>query len=171
MAKTMKTSTAQGRTSGSKSKTGAASQAKASGGKNRKSVPGSGAKSAGGKTTGTVREAALIDVNGDYGNGKVRCKSLVIDGTKYRTRINRKFENRKTWENPDNRKITSSIPGTVIKVYVQEGQEVRAGDQMLILEAMKMKNKIMFHTDGKVKAVHVKEGEKVPKDFLMLELK
>jgi biotin carboxyl carrier protein len=104
------------------------------------------------------------------GNGKIRFKSLVINGTKYRTRLNQKFERRKSWQSPDPRKISSGIPGTVIKVYVEEGQEVKAGDQMLILEAMKMKNRIMFHTGGTVKAVHVKEGEKIPKDFLMLEL-
>lgn len=110
-------------------------------------------------------------LNGDCGNGKLRCKSLVIDGTKYRTRLNTKFEKRKPYENPDPRKIISSIPGTILKIYVEVGQEVNAGDQMLVLEAMKMKNRIMFHRSGKVKSIHVSEGEKVPKDHLMVELK
>ena len=111
------------------------------------------------------------ELNGTNGNGKIRCKSLVIDGTKYRTRLNKKFENRKVWESPDPRKITSNIPGTIIKVCVKEGQEVRGGDQILILEAMKMKNRIMFHTGGTVKKIYVREGEKIPRNFLMLELK
>ena len=131
------------------------------------------------KSAGTMAPSASVQGNGpesngngsNGSNGKVRCKSLVIDGTKYRTRINQKFEKRKTWNNPDSRKITSSIPGTIIKIFVTEGKEVKAGDQMLVLEAMKMKNKILFHTEGTVKSVHVKEGEKIPKDFLMLELK
>jgi biotin carboxyl carrier protein len=109
------------------------------------------------------------DENGN-GNGKVRYRSLVINGTKYRTRLNQKFEKRKTYRNPDPKKIASAIPGTVIKICVEEGQEVKAGEQMLILEAMKMKNRIVFHTGGTVKALHVREGEKIPKDYLMLEL-
>lgn len=114
---------------------------------------------------------ASAELNGANGNGKVRCKSLFIDGTKYRTRLNKKFENRKAWESPDSRKITSSIAGTIVKVCVKEGQEVRGGDQMLVLEAMKMKNRIMFHTGGTVKKIHVREGEMIPRNFLMLELK
>lgn len=127
------------------------------------------------RVAATTAAAKGKDLEGDYvnganGNGKVRCKSLVIHGTKYRTRLNRKFENRKTWGKPDPRKIISNIPGTIIKVYVQEGQEVKEGDQMLILEAMKMKNKVFFDTGGTVKSVHVREGEKIPKNFLMVEL-
>jgi len=112
----------------------------------------------------------VSEVNGECGNGKLRCKSLIIDGTKYRTRLNYKFENRRSWEYPDPKKVTSLIPGTIIKIFVEEGQEVKMGEQMLILEAMKMKNRIMFHADGNVKRIYVKEGERVPKDFLMLEL-
>jgi biotin carboxyl carrier protein len=119
----------------------------------------------------TGNPVTLIEGNGDFTNGKVRYKSLVIDGTKYRTRLNKKFEKRKSWEKPDSRKITSTIPGTIIKVYIEEGQEVKPGDQMLILEAMKMKNKIMFHDGGTVKSLHVREGEKIPKDHLMVVLK
>ena len=110
-------------------------------------------------------------MNGENGNGKMRCKSLVIDWTKYRTRLNYKFENRKIWENPDARKILSLIPGTIVKIMVEEGQKVKEGDQILVLEAMKMKNKILFSEDGTVKSIHVKEGEKVSKNRLMVTLK
>ncbi len=108
---------------------------------------------------------------GESENGKVRCKSLDIDGTKYKTRLNYKFENRKSYEPPDSRKITSSISGTIFKVLVEEGQKVKQGEQMLVLEAMKMKNNILFHTEGTVKTIHVREGEKVFKNRLLVELK
>ncbi len=101
---------------------------------------------------------------------KQRCKSLIIDGTKYRTFYNHKFENRKKYEPPDPNRITSYFPGTVIKLFVREGQEVKKGDNMLILDAMKMKNRLIFEKSGTVKTLHVSEGEKVPKDFLMVEL-
>ena len=54
---------------------------------------------------------------------------------------------------------------------VKVGQKVSEGEQMLILEAMKMKNTILFHIDGTVKSIHVKEGEKISKDHLMVEMK
>ena len=107
---------------------------------------------------------------GVYGDKKARCKTLIIDGDKYRTRYNSKFENRKIWKNPNPKKVTSSIPGTIVKVYTKVGEEVNKGDPMLILEAMKMRNKILFHMDGKVKAINVKEGEIVPKNHLLLEM-
>ncbi len=104
------------------------------------------------------------------GDKTLRYKSLVIDGTKYRTLLNRKFENRKGWNNPDPRKVISHIPGTVVKLFIREGQQVEKGDLILILEAMKMKSRVVFSKSGKVKAVNVTEGERVPKDFIMVEL-
>jgi biotin carboxyl carrier protein len=121
------------------------------------------------KTTSKASSASM-EAHGDYGDKKARCKTLIIDGDKYRTRYNAKFENRKIWENSNPKKVTSSIPGTIIKIYTKVGDEVKKGDPMLILEAMKMKNRIVFPIDGKVKSIKVKEGERVPKDHLMLEL-
>lgn len=106
----------------------------------------------------------------DCGEKKQRCKTLIIDGTKYRTFYNSKFENRKKYESPDPNKIMSYLPGTVMKLFVKEGQEVKKGDDILILEAMKMKTHLIFETSGKVKTINVSEGVKVPKDFLMIEL-
>jgi len=76
-----------------------------------------------------------LEFEGENGDKKVRRKSLVIDGTKYRTMYNKKFENRKEYSPPDPKKIYSFIPGTIVKIYVKEGQEVKPGDNMLLLEA------------------------------------
>ncbi len=140
----------------------------------RKSTAGTGTrtpiKSRTTAKTTSKASSACIEANGDCGDKKARCKTLIIDGDKYRTRYNSKFENRKTWKNPNPKRVTSSIPGTILKVFTKVGEEVKKGDPILILEAMKMKNKIVFPIDGKVKSIKVKEGEKVPKDHLMLEL-
>ncbi|MFO7842634.1 MAG: acetyl-CoA carboxylase biotin carboxyl carrier protein subunit [Bacteroidales bacterium] len=102
---------------------------------------------------------------------KKRFKTFVVDGDKYRTLLTDKFKNRKKWEEPDERKIYSEIPGTVIKIHVEEGQKVKEGDLMMVLEAMKMKNKILFLSDGVVKKIHIKESERIPKGKLIMELK
>ena len=106
----------------------------------------------------------------ECGDKKERCKTLVIDGTKYRTRFNKKFENSKQWAKPDSNKIISVIPGTVLKLFISEGAQVSAGDSMMVLDAMKMKNRILFQKNGIVKSVNVKEGERIPKGFLMVEM-
>ncbi|MCB2197522.1 MAG: acetyl-CoA carboxylase biotin carboxyl carrier protein subunit [Bacteroidetes bacterium] len=104
---------------------------------------------------------------------KVRYSSLVLQeqGARYRTLLTEKYKNRRKWEKPNFKKIKSVIPGTVVKIYVEEGQKVKEGDLMMILEAMKMKNKIYFPIDGTVKKIYVKEEQRVPKDHLMIELK
>jgi biotin carboxyl carrier protein len=122
------------------------------------------------RTAKPVRSEADENMSVKCGDGKIRCKSLVIDGTKYRTRYNKKFENRKKWSNENSNKIISVIPGTVLKLFAAEGERVSAGDEMMILEAMKMKNRILFPKDGIVKSLMVREGEKIPKGFLMVEL-
>jgi biotin carboxyl carrier protein len=104
------------------------------------------------------------------GEKKHRYNSLVIDGTKYRTFYNHKFENRKEFKVHDPYRIVSYIPGTIVRVVAKEGQEVHRGDTVLILEAMKMKNRLLIEKHGIIKAIHVTEGEKIPKDYLMIEL-
>ncbi len=100
-----------------------------------------------------------------------RFNTLVVNGDKYRTLYTEKFKNRKKWVKPDQRKIYSDIPGTVLKLFVKEGQKVKEGDVMMILETMKMKNKIIFPIDGTVKKIYVSEEERIPKGHLMIELK
>ncbi len=57
--------------------------------------------------------------------------------------------------------VEAPLPGNVWKVLVEEGQEVKEGDVLVILEAMKMENEIYSPSNGKVAAVHVAEGASV----------
>ncbi len=100
---------------------------------------------------------------------KVRCKSLIIHGEKYMTLYTRKFENRKKWQQPDHKKISSILPGTVIQLFVKPGDEVMAEDKIFILEAMKMRNTYYFPVSGRIKQVNAKVGDKIPKGFLVVE--
>lgn len=87
---------------------------------------------------------------------------------KYKTRLTRKFNSRKKYEAPNPNHIMSYIPGTVINIFVRRGKKVKKGDPLLILEAMKMRNKIVAPFDGKVVSVEIKKGEKIPKNKLMV---
>jgi len=95
---------------------------------------------------------------------------LNIDASLYKTRISEKFKNRKPYQIPDPKLIESFIPGTVLDILVKPGQEVKKGDDLMILDAMKMKNMLICSMDGRVKKIMVKKGDKVSKGTLLLEL-
>ncbi len=57
--------------------------------------------------------------------------------------------------------VTAPMPGTILKVNVSQGQAVKAGDVLCILEAMKMENEIKAPRDGAVSAVAVQKGASV----------
>ena len=57
--------------------------------------------------------------------------------------------------------IDAPMPGKIVKVLVKEGQSIKAGDVLLVLEAMKMQNEIVAPVDGTVKSVSVTAGQTV----------
>ena len=67
-------------------------------------------------------------------------------------------------------KVTSPLPGSVIKVLVSEGQTVKKGDTLLTLESMKMENAIMAECDGTVSKIAVTAGQNVMQDDLLVIL-
>jgi biotin carboxyl carrier protein len=103
-------------------------------------------------------------------NSKQKFKTLELDGVKYKTTLNKKFLNRKPYAPIDPGRITAFIPGTIKKLFVRRGRKVEEGDRLLILEAMKMQNVILAPFEGKIKAIHVKKNQMVPKGYLMIEL-
>ncbi len=68
----------------------------------------------------------------------------------------------------DGCKIESPLPGTILKINVTMGQAIKAGDVLLILEAMKMENEIVAPQDGSVKAISVAAGKTVQAGDVLL---
>lgn len=67
----------------------------------------------------------------------------------------------------DGQKVLSPMPGTILSVNVSVGAAVKAGDVLLILEAMKMENEIVAPCDGTVKQLAVQKGSTVATDELL----
>jgi biotin carboxyl carrier protein len=64
--------------------------------------------------------------------------------------------------------VKAPMPGLVLKLMVSEGSEVKKGDNLFILEAMKMENIIKAIADVTVKTVKIKPGDKVEKGQVLL---
>lgn len=64
--------------------------------------------------------------------------------------------------------LKAPMPGLVLKLLVTEGQEVKKGDNLLVLEAMKMENIIKAPADVKVKSIKIKPSDKVEKNQVMI---
>ena len=65
--------------------------------------------------------------------------------------------------------VLSPMPGAIVSVAVQPGQEVQAGQELLTIEAMKMQNLIKSEVEGKIKSVKVKAGQAVGVDEILIE--
>jgi biotin carboxyl carrier protein len=98
------------------------------------------------------------------------CRTLQIEETMYNTLFTKKFENRKPYVPADPKKILAYIPGTILKILVKEGKQLDTGEPILILEAMKMRNIVTIPVSGKLKKIYVKEGDTIPKNFLIAEM-
>lgn len=67
------------------------------------------------------------------------------------------------------KELQSPMPGRVIQIFVKEGDEISAGDNLLSLEAMKMENILKAEGVGKVKHINVNGGDVVEKGAVLIE--
>ena len=65
--------------------------------------------------------------------------------------------------------LKAPMPGLILEVKVKEGDTVQKGDQLLVLEAMKMENVIKASGDGTIKKILVQKGESVEKNHVLIE--
>lgn len=67
--------------------------------------------------------------------------------------------------------VTAPMQGTVVKFAVEEGQEVVAGDLVVVLEAMKMENPVTAHKDGTITGLAVEAGAAITQGTVLAEIK
>jgi len=112
---------------------------------------------------------------------------LEVNGTAYEVQLDREVKTTKTptlvrggtkpvhtvdplATQSSTKKITSPLPGTILKVLVKEGDAVKTGDALIILEAMKMENTILAESAGTVRAIPVKPGTAVLQGDNLIEI-
>ncbi len=67
--------------------------------------------------------------------------------------------------------LQAPMPGKIIKIFVKAGDQVKKGDLLLILEAMKMEHQVMTPQDGTIQKILFKEGERVSQGEELVELR
>ena len=67
------------------------------------------------------------------------------------------------------KQVHCPMPGLVVSIAVKEGQEVKAGETVAVVEAMKMENVLRAEIDGTVKKIHAKPGDSLAVDAVILE--
>jgi propionyl-CoA carboxylase alpha chain len=67
------------------------------------------------------------------------------------------------------KKLLCPMPGLVRSIAVTQGQEVKAGETLAVVEAMKMENVLRAERDGTVKRVHVRPGDSLAVDAVIME--
>lgn len=97
--------------------------------------------------------------------------SFYIEEVEFRTQFTKKYIERKPYQPPDPKIISAFIPGTILKVFVKDNQRVKKGEDLIVLQAMKMNNHLTAPRNGTIRKVHVKQGERVPKNQVLLEFK
>lgn len=117
---------------------------------------------------------------------------IEVNGSKYEVEIEQEIKTTKTpklvremavpsseadkakTSKPSERKgagnIKAPLPGTIIKIFIKEGDIVKIGDTLLIMEAMKMENNITSDKEGKVTSLKVKDGDSVMEGDVLVEI-
>lgn len=123
-------------------------------------------------------EKATLTVNGE--EYKVGLKDLGIreipeveSRSKPKKKSKSKDQKQKTKKpdsTPTSKKINAPLPGLIIEIQVKIGDEVKAGQDILVMEAMKMENEIQSTHSGTVKAIKVEEGDNVYEGDVLIEL-
>jgi biotin carboxyl carrier protein len=114
----------------------------------------------------------LVDIN----KAEKTCK-IKVNGNIYQISIEDQFDVLLKQLGLDNLavnkvlEIKAPMPGLVLKVLVEENVEVKKGDNLLVLEAMKMENILKSSTDGVVKKILVKQGDKLEKNQILVQFR
>lgn len=96
--------------------------------------------------------------------------TLYVYEQEYMTELTEKFKRQMKWRPPNKNHVLAVIPGTILAILVKNGQKVKSGETLLILDAMKMENCIAMPFDGVIRKVRVEKSQIVSKNQLLVEI-
>jgi len=101
--------------------------------------------------------------------------SIKVNGSVYRVQVTSQLDlllKQLGMDNLASKKIAqlkAPMPGLVLNILVKEGDEVKKGDSLVVLEAMKMENIIKSPADVVIKKVEVSQGDKIEKNMVLIQ--
>ncbi len=107
-------------------------------------------------------------------NAQEKAITLKVNGNKYSMQVKDKYDellHKLGFDNLAIKKVNdikAPMPGLVLKIMVEEGAQVKKGDPLIVLEAMKMENILKSPDDGVVKKIAVKKGVAVEKNQVLI---
>lgn len=122
----------------------------------------------------TDHDKATVEVNGISYDVTYESKNTVAPAVSRKpaaipTSTTYKSSAQTTTSNKTNA-IKAPLPGTISAINVKVGSQVKRGDCLLVMEAMKMENNIVATSDGQVKTIHVTVGQSVSQEDPLVEL-
>jgi len=100
-----------------------------------------------------------------------RLFAFTYEGAEYMTQLTKKFSSRKPYSPRNPKQVFAFIPGTIVKVFIKEKSRIKKGESLLSLQAMKMNNELLAGISGTIKKIHVKKGDVVVKNQLLVEFR
>lgn len=94
-----------------------------------------------------------------------------LEGMDYVLNIVKEDDDDSIDESDQSGDLTSPMPGQVIKVLVSVGDKVKKGDDLIIIEAMKMESRISSPIDGIIEKIYFKEGDQVDAQVPLMDIK
>jgi len=117
---------------------------------------------------------AIVEVNGTEYEVEVHQKETKTTKTPKLVRSNIPVERKdsKIKKSVSSRaySLKAPLPGNIFKILKNEGDEVKKGDTVMIMEAMKMENNIQSDKDGTITSLKVKEGDSVLQNDVLAEI-
>ncbi len=101
----------------------------------------------------------VLNLNGRNRPVVLEDTTYVVNGEEFE--VSSPKRSRKKSKALDHGQMTSPMPGKILKIIAKVGQEVVAGDPILVMEAMKMEHTIKASKSGKIEKIHFKEGDQV----------
>ena len=107
-------------------------------------------------------------------NNKSKIYTLLVNGTEYNVSLKDELAQlldkmgMSAGASKKVKEIKAPMPGLVLDIHVEAGTEVKEGDAVLVLEAMKMENVIKSPADGTVKAIEIAKGNAVEKNEILI---
>ena len=112
---------------------------------------------------------------------------IEVNGTPYKVEVHKEIKQTKTPQlvrpliqkegsGKIKKKLSSSyivkapLPGNILKIMINKGDEVKKGDNLMIMEAMKMENNILSEKDGIIKSINIKVGDSVLQGDTLIEI-